>query len=98
MIKHCSVLGSGKPSFSKWKEDDSTIKSVLSPEELEHAKAKLLSTQASRSRGVSKELLSNPWLEPEHLTTKAIERSGQMHLQRKHDSLSWNCAANGLML
>ena len=65
-----SVFDIDKPSFSKWEEVESTIKLVLNPEKLEHGEAKASSTQASRSRGVSEELVSKLWLTPENLSEK----------------------------
>ena len=53
-----SVLVIDKPSFTKWEEAYSTLKLVLNYEELSYVKAKVSSTQASRSRGASKEFLS----------------------------------------
>ena len=93
-----SVFDIDKPSFSKWEEVESTLKLVLNPEELEHVEAKVSSTQASRSRGVSKEFLSKLWLVPENLAEKLIERNTQQRRQSKDNALSRNHTKNDLML
>ncbi len=79
-----------KPSFSKWEEVESTLKLVLNPDELEYVESKVLSTQASRSRGVSKEFLSKLWLVPGNLAEKEIEINAQLRLQSKDNTLSCN--------
>ena len=61
------VFDVNKPSFYKWNEIEPTLKSVLKPEELEYVEAKVSSTKASRSRGVSKDFISKLWLVHEHL-------------------------------
>ena len=94
----CSVFDIDKPSFSKWEEVESTLKSVLNPEELEYVEAKVSSALASRSRGVSKEFLSKLWLVPENLAEEAIERNTQLRRQSKDDTLSRNYATNDRML
>ena len=66
------------------------LKSVLNPEDLEHVEAKVLSTQASRPRGVSKEFLSKIWLVPGHLGEKSIERNNQIRRQIKDNTFSRN--------
>ena len=94
----CSVFDIDKPSFSKWEEVESTLKSVLNPEELECVEAKVSSAQASRSRGVSKEFLSKLWLVPENLAEEAIERNTQLRRQSKDNTLSRNYTTNDRML
>ena len=71
----CSVFDVDKPSFSKWEEVELTLKLVLNPEELECAETKVPSAQAKRSRGVSKEFLSKPWLVHAHLAENTIYRN-----------------------
>ena len=58
--------------FFKWKENESTLKSVLNPEELEHFEANVSSTQVSRCRGISKEFLSKLYLVTETLIAKEM--------------------------
>jgi len=58
----------------------------------------VLSAQASRSRGVSKEFLSKLWLVPENLAEKEIERNTQLRRQSKDNTLSRNYTTNDRML
>ena len=54
LLNFAQFFNIGKPSFSKWEEVESTLKLGLNPEEFEYVEAKVLHTQASRSREVSK--------------------------------------------
>ena len=93
-----SLFEVDKTSFSKLEEVESTHKSVLNPEELEHVEAKVSSAQASRSRGVSKEFLLKILLVNEHLAESSIERNAQIRHQTKYNYLSRNCTTNDHML
>ena len=93
-----SVFGIDKPYVSKWEEVESTLKSVLNTEELEHIKAKVSSTHTSKSRGISKEFLSKLWLVLKNLFEKEIEGSTQLRLQSKDNPLSRNRTTNDRML
>ena len=94
----CSDFDIYKTSFSKWEQVESTFKSVLNPEEIEHVKSKVLSTQASRFRRVSKELLSKLWIVPENLAEKEIEWNTQLCRKSKNNNLSRNYTKNDRML
>ena len=94
----CSVLDVDKTSFTKWEEVESTLKSILSPEYLEHVEAKLSYAQALRSRGFSKEFVSKLWLVTEHLAKSLIERKTQIYRQSKHNPLFWNYTTNDSVL
>ena len=94
----CSLFYIDKPSFSRWKEVECMLKSVINPKELEHVEAKALPAQASRSRGVSKEFLSKLWLVPENLAEKSIENNAQLRRQSKDNALSRNHTTNDCIL
>ena len=94
----CSLFDMESPSISKWEEVESTLKSVLSPDELKYVEAKVSSTQASRSRGVTKDFLSKLWLIPKNLAQDTIPRNTQMHRQSQDNFLSRNYTTNDRML
>ena len=93
----CSVLNIDKPSFSKREEVESALK-VFKSEELEHIENKVSSSQASRSRGISKEFLSKLQLVYENLAEKEIERNAQLRLQSKDNPSCRNHTTNDRML
>ena len=61
------MLDVDESSFFKREEVKSVLKSVMNHEELEKVEAKASSSQASRSRGFSKDFLSKLWFVPDHL-------------------------------
>ena len=93
-----SLFDMESPSISKWEEVESTLKSVLSPDELKYVEAKVSSTQASRSKGVTKEFLSKLWLIPENLAQEAIARNTQLRRQSQDNPLSRHYTTNDRML
>ena len=94
----CPLFDMESPTISKWEEMESTLKSVLSPDELEYIEAKVSSTQASRSRGVTKDFLSKLWLIPENLAESAIKRNTQLKRLSQDNPLSRNYTTNDRML
>ena len=93
-----SLFDMESPSISKWEEVESTLKSVLSPDELKYVEAKVSSTQATRSKGVTKEFLSKLWLIPENLAQEAIARNTQLRRQSQDNPLSRHYTTNDRML
>ena len=94
----CPLFDMSKPSISKWDAIEETLKQALDPEEIRYVEAKVASIQASRSRGVSKELLSKLWMIPVHLAEGAIEKNTQLCRQSQDNSMSRQYTTNDRML
>ena len=93
-----SLFDLRKPSISRWEDIESSLRNYLDEGSIKAVEAEIASTQASRSKGVTKETLSKIWLVSEDLAQGAIDKNTQLVRHSEENTLSRQYSTNDRML